>query len=124
CAMKNYSRSRTSFRPASTLSRIFSGRALTLLVRIVRSIVISCETLITEALGSPDSDLFRRTLPGASARARLDVMTATITVEIRLALKAFACTTSTGRLYPGPEPCGEGSDAHQTSPRLISPGFM
>jgi hypothetical protein len=47
------------------------------------------------------------------------VMTATTTVEIRLALNGLDWTTNTGRLRPGPEPVGTGNEAHQISPRFM-----
>src|SRR6266852_3628772 len=39
---------------------------------------------------------------------------------MRLALNSLACTTSTGRRAPGPEPVGSGSEAHHTSPRYTT----
>ena len=51
-----------------------------------------------------------RTLPGESANDRFDVMTAAITVAMRLWLNGSDWITSTGRRKPGPEPVGAGSD--------------
>jgi hypothetical protein len=93
-------------------------------VSTVRSMVIICEIFTTDALESPDSDFPTRTFPGASARARFDVTTATITVAMRLSLNGFDCTMSTGRLNPGPDPDGVGKDAHQISPRLMTQGLF
>jgi hypothetical protein len=41
-------------------------------------------------LASPDADADKRTFPGASANARFEVITATMTVLMLLSLKAFA----------------------------------
>lgn len=82
--------------------------------------VTTCDTLTIDALGSPASDRARRTLPGASASARFDVTTATMTVLMRLWLNGLDWTTSTGRRKPGPEPVGSGNDAHHTSPRFMA----
>lgn len=109
----------TSRRPSSTCDMTLPGRALTLDVSSERSKVMSCETLITEAFGSPASDFAKRTLPGAAAKARLDVTTATMTVAMRLSLKGFDCTTTTGRRKPGPDPVAAGREAHHNSPRFI-----
>jgi hypothetical protein len=87
---------------------------------MLRSIVIVCETLITDDFVSPDSDLPTRTFPGASASARLDVTTVTTTVAMRLSLKGFDWTISTGRRNLGPDPVGVGKDAHQISPRFMT----
>lgn len=43
-----------------------------------------------------------------------------ITVFILLSLKGFVCITTTGLLYPGPEPSGAVSEARHTSPLLIT----
>ena len=51
--------------------------------------VRSCDTLTTEAFDKPPLDLLSRTLPGASDKAKLEVMTATRTVEILLSLNAL-----------------------------------
>lgn len=110
----------TKRKPSSTRAMASLGNALTRKVRSTLSIVSSCDTLTTDARGRPASALPRRTLPGASANATLDVMTATTTVLIRLWLNELDCTTRTGRRKPGPEPVGGGSDAHQTSPRLMA----
>lgn len=55
----------------------------------IRSIVRGCETLTTDGFSKPDSGLPIRTLPGASASARFDVITATITGAMRLSLKGL-----------------------------------
>jgi hypothetical protein len=43
-----------------------------------------------------------------------------MTVAIRLRLKSSDCTINTGLRYPGSEPTGSGSSAHQMSPRCIT----
>ncbi len=96
------------------------GAARTRLVSMLRSMVIICETLITEGFESPDSDLAIRTFPGASASDRFEVTTATITVAMRLSLNGFDWMISTGRRSPGPEPTGTGKEAHQSSPRFMT----
>ena len=53
-----------------------------------RSMVANWLTLTTDALGNPASPLRRRTLPGAAASARFDVMAATTVVAIRFAATA------------------------------------
>ncbi len=65
-------------------------RALIFEVSSVRSKVRIYDTLTTDGLDKPESDLAKRTLPGASANARFDVTTATMTVAMRLSLKGFA----------------------------------
>ncbi|MGL4232422.1 MAG: hypothetical protein ACRCWJ_13745, partial [Casimicrobium sp.] len=80
----------TSLSPVSISTRSFAGRALTRWVSSSRAIVISYDTLTTDGLGKPDSDLPKRTLHGAFSRNKFDVMTATMTVAIRLSLNAFA----------------------------------
>src|SRR4030095_13042109 len=110
-------RLRTSLSPSSTLRSIPVGKAARRSVSRALSTVKSWETLMTESLGSFVSLVRHKTLPGASASRRFDVMAATITVCIRLSLNAFACTIRTGRLWPGPEPVGSGRVAHHTSPR-------
>jgi hypothetical protein len=79
-----------------------------------------CDTFTTESRERRVSLREQSTLPGAEASARFDVITATTTVWMRLALKSSACTTRTGRRYPGPEPVGLGREAHQISPRRIT----
>jgi hypothetical protein len=81
----------TSIKPSSMLSIASAGSALTFTVKMDLSTVIICEIFTTEGCGSPDSDFEMRRLPGAAARARarFDVTTATMTVPIRLALKAW-----------------------------------
>lgn len=79
--------------------------------------VITWETLTTDGFVSPVPRVGSRTLPGASARRRFEVMTAAMTVLMRLSLKLLAETTRYGLRYPGPEPEGSGKDAHQISPR-------
>lgn len=75
---------------------------------------------MTAAFDNPPSDLLKRTFPGAAAKPRLEVTTATMTVAMRLSLNGFDWTTRTGRRNPGPEPVGIGKDAHHNSPRFIS----
>jgi hypothetical protein len=73
--------------------------------------------LTTDALLRPVPRLPHRTLPGASASLTFEVMMAATTVAILLRLKLSAEMTSNGRLKPGPDPVGLGSEAHQISPR-------
>jgi len=112
-------RPRASLRPRLTRSMTCGGRTRDRSTRRPRSMVRTCDTFNTEGLGRPESVLARRTLPGASAKAKLDVITATMMVAMRLSLNGLACTISTGRLIPGPDPTGSGSAAHQISPRLM-----
>lgn len=67
--------------------------AFTRLDSVERSSVMSCETFTTETCGSPDS--------AGVESVGLD---------------------RTGRLQPGAGPTGEGSAAHQTSPRFMANG--
>src|SRR5699024_6979893 len=110
---------RTSRRPSSTCDMTLPERDFTLDGSNERSSVMSCDTLTTEAFGIPPSDLLKRTLPGAAAKHKLEVTTATMTVAMRLSLNGFDWTTRTGRRKPGPEPVGAGNDAHHNSPRFI-----
>ena len=89
-------------------------------ISISLSIVIICETFITESFSNPESSFFKKILPGASANLRLLVITTTITVFILLELNESDWITNTGRLYPGPEPIGESKSAHQIDPRFIT----
>ena len=103
--------------PSSTSA---SNRGLSLPMRCVRNVlstVMICETFTADAFVSPVPLIGRRTFPGASARRRFEVMTAAITVLMRLSLKLFAEMISNGRRNPGPDPAGSGSEAHQISPR-------
>ena len=84
------------------------------------SMVIIWETLITLSLGNFDFLEESKTLPGAAARRVFDVITTAIIVLILLSLNSFDWMISTGLWYPGPEPTGSGSVAHQISPRLIT----
>ena len=68
----------------------------------------------------PDSDFPTRTFPGASARSRFDVTTATI-IAMRLSLNGF---DRTSHLNPGSDPDGAGKEAHQISPRLMTQGLF
>ena len=70
--------------PSSIWRIVSAGSPRTRCVSSSRSSVMTCETFTTDVLANPDSDLPTRTLPGASASARLDVITATMTVAIRL----------------------------------------
>src|SRR5690625_2050872 len=110
---------RTSRRPSSTCDMTLPESDFTFEVSNERSSVMSCDTLTTEAFGNPPSDLLKRTLPGAAAKPKLEVTTATMTVAMRLSLNGFDWTTRTGRRKPGPEPVGPGNDAHHNSPRFI-----
>lgn len=53
---------------------------------------MTCETFTTEGFDKPVPLEGSRTFPGASARRRLEVMTAAMTVLIRLSLKELAET--------------------------------
>lgn len=110
----------TSLSPSSTRRKVPADSIAMRSVSIALSTVINWETLITESLGSVVSLLRHWTFPGASARRRFEVITATMTVRIRLSLNSSACMTRTGRLYPGPAPVGSGRAAHHTSPRRIT----
>lgn len=94
-------RSSTSLIPTCILLQVRVGRAPTHSVEKSLSTVQIRETLTTEFFGRPEIRLERRTLPGASERARLDVITATTTVRMLLWLNASGWTTSTGRRFPG-----------------------
>jgi len=108
---------RANRRPSSTDASNAGATLPTRSVRKLLSMVIICETLTTDGFDRPVPRTGSRTLPGASARRRFEVITAAMTVLIRLSLKLFAETTRYGLRYPGPEPEGSGNDAHQTSPR-------
>ena len=110
----------TNRRPWSIRAMVAAGSGRTLSVSSVLSMVKICETLTTEGLDNPDSALAVRTLPGASASAKLDVITATMAVEMRLSLKGSDWITRTGLRKPGPEPDGGGKVAHQISPRFTA----
>ena len=84
------------------------------------SMVRIWETFATDGTDRPVPLSGRLTFPGASARRRFEVMTAAITVLMRLSLKLFAEIISTGRRYPGADPAGSGNEAHQISPRRIT----
>lgn len=106
--------------PASISRRTSWGRFLTFWVRNDLSTVINWETLATDFFGSPEILLDRRTFPGAAANLKFDVMTTAITVRILLRLKSSDCTIRNGRLYPGSEAEGFGSEAHHISPLFIT----
>ncbi len=110
-------RERAKRSPSSTDVSEAGGTLPTRSVRNALSMVITCETLTTEGFARPVPLTGSRTFPGASARRRFEVMTAAMTVLIRLSLKLLAETMRYGLRYPGPEPEGSGNDAHQTSPR-------
>ncbi len=111
---------RTHRRPQSTDLWSRGERVPACSVRESQSTVISCDTFTTESRGKPESRAGNRTFPGAPASARLLVMTATMTVWIRLWLNASAWTTRTGRRKPGSDRRGSGRSAHQISPRRSS----
>ena len=117
-------RHKTRRMPSSTRCMVTAGTARTRWVSMLRSIVIICETLTTDGFASADSDFPTRTFPGASASERLDVITATITVAIRLSLNGFDWIISTGRRNAGPDPVGIGNEAHQISPRFMTQGLF
>lgn len=119
CNMHVY-KERTKRKPSSMDLIKCPGRRPHFSVRNVRSTVITCETFATESLGRPESDAGTNTLPGASARRTFDVRTTAMIVRIRLRLKAFDWTITTGRLKPGSEAVGSGNSAHQISPRSIT----
>jgi len=66
--------------PDSTSFILCGSIDLILSVRKPLSIVTNCEMFTTDSLGNPDERELRWTLPGANARARLEVITATMTV--------------------------------------------
>ena len=83
--------------PSSTAA---SNRGVSLPTRSVSkalSTVMIWETFTTEGFERPDPLGGSRTFPGASARRRLEVMTAAMTVLMRLSLKLFAETKRRGR---------------------------
>lgn len=124
CAREHFThKANISLRPSSILISVEEGSILTLLVKRLLSRVSNCETLTTEGLGSPDSALLIRTLPGKSARPKLEVIIATRVVAIRLSLNGLAWMISIGRFKPGPEPTGSGRSAHQISPRRTGHHF-
>src|SRR5579864_1669603 len=81
------------------------------------------ETFATESFGNPVRRADSETFPGAFAHRRLPVRGTQTTVAIRLRFKASPCTTTTGRLNPGPDPIGGGRSAHHTSPWEITNRF-
>ena len=83
-------RHNTSFKPSSTRANTLPGNMFTRSVKIDLSTVITCEMFITDGLERPESDLEMRTLPGAPAKDRFEVITDTKTVEILLRLNEFA----------------------------------
>ena len=103
--------------PSSTSNMMRSLTWLTRSVRNVLSIVMICDTFITESWGSSVSSVLTGTLPGAAASRRFVVNTTAIMVWIRLRLKSSDWRMSTGLRYPGSEVMGSDSSAHQTSPR-------
>ena len=110
---------RTNLKPESTRCITLAPTELTNSVKNRLSIVMICDTFTTESLGKSDCCEDSWTLPGASANLRLVVKATTMTVLIILRLKLLVWTTSTGRRYPGADPCGSFSVAHQISPRFI-----
>ncbi len=57
--------------------------------RKFRSIVNNCDTFATDSFFSPEIFFANKTFPGAWANRKFDVMTAQITVDIRLSLNSF-----------------------------------
>lgn len=110
-------RDKANRRPSSTDASNAGGTFPTRCVRNVLSMVMIWDTLTTDGFDKPVPLTASRTFPGASASRRFDVMTAPITVLIRLSLKLLAEMIRYGLRYPGPEPDGSGKEAHQTSPR-------
>lgn len=110
----------TSRRPSSTAFINRDGIRPHFSARNVRSNVMICDTFATESFGRPESLAGIRTLPGASARRRLEVITTATTVRIRLRLNALDWTMITGRRNPGSDAIGSGSRAHHTVPRSIT----
>lgn len=82
------SRPRMMSMPAKTVCSRPRDTCPTLSVRSCRSTAINWETLATESLGNPVARAGRLTLPGASTKRRLLVSGTTMTVAIRLRLKA------------------------------------
>jgi hypothetical protein len=102
--------------PSSTCANVWGLRRPTRSVRKDLSIVITCDTFTTEGFDNPTPLVGSRTFPGAWASRRFDVITAAITVLIRLSLKLLAEITRYGLRKPGPDPEGSGTEAHQISP--------
>lgn len=102
--------------PSSTVAKSRGLSRPTRSERTALSMVINCDTFTTEGFDSPEPRTGICTFPGAAASLRFDVMTAAITVLIRLSLKAFAETMRKDLRKPGPEPAGSGTEAHQISP--------
>jgi hypothetical protein len=113
-------RARTVRGPASTRDICCAEMPPIQSVSSFRSTVRTWETFTTLSRSRPVVRARKRTLPGDAASSRLLVIAATITVWIRLMLKASDWITNTGRRQPGPEPKGTGTSAHQTSPRIIT----
>jgi hypothetical protein len=97
----NHIISKIIFRPYSTFLMISLFKVLTYFDNKLLSMVIICETFITDSFGNLLSDFFRCIFPGAFANETLDVITAQIIVFILLLLKLSACIINTGRLKPG-----------------------
>lgn len=85
-------RERANRSPSSTEASNAGATLPTRPVRKVLSMVMTCDALTTEGFDKPVPLTGSRTLPGASARRRFEVMTAAMTVLIRLSLKLLAET--------------------------------
>lgn len=88
--------------------------------RMSRSRATSWVTLATDDRGRPVSRSDSATLPGLADHLRFLVSGTHTTVRMALRLKSSDCTTTTGRRYPGPEPCGSPRSAQHTSPWAIT----
>lgn len=64
----------------------------------------------------PCLDFFNLKLPGARSKFKFEVITAHITVCIKLRLNSLQETITIGRRKPGSEPLGLPIEAHHISP--------
>jgi len=101
--------------PLITRATCFGASLAARSVRRRRSIATIWDTFATESFGSPVSFVGRRTLPGASAHARLLVSGTQTTVAILLRFMWSPWTTITGRRKPGSEPLGSARSASRTT---------
>lgn len=89
CDIERY-RPVTSRNPSSTRASLRAASEPTRETSACLSMVATCETLTTEFFGSPVSRGRQRTLPGAPASSRLEVIATTMTVRIGLWLSRVA----------------------------------
>lgn len=84
------------------------------------SMVITCEMFATDCLGRRDQLFGSRTLPGAPAKRRLELIIATMLVLILLALNA-SVARSTPAVVWRDRTGGRGQDRSTRSRRVASP---